>query len=387
MNYNFVKWFIVLSFFFDALNSIFQYLHLPFDRVSVFYRAVFEFSILLIFINSRQFGKYYLLIVYLAITFLLSYLFIIYHGGDAFSFEALVILNKYFYFIVLSLLFIKYENQESFIEFINNVFRYFLIINSLLIVIGFLFNIELFSSYFKTSSDRFGYKGLIPTQNETTGVYLFGLAYIYRRYFMEKKESVWVIFIITLAAILIGTKGIWISVPIIVSFYAIKYKTKTTLLITIPSLIVILGIWGIWIWDNLYNNYLSYFKYFIERSDLSWYSIMLSRRDLKIIESAEYVNNYWSIWNYLFGGSNLSITNTETDLVDGYLIFGLNFFVYLFYYFGFFFRYDKSLDNFLVFLLFLLLSFTGGHMIQSAIIPLYYLLYVFTFKTKINSNL
>jgi hypothetical protein len=387
VNYKIVTWFIALTFVFDALNSIFQYFNLPLDRVSVFFRAIFELTILLIFLYNKRFGKYYLFILYLALTFLISYLLIIISGGDVFRIESLIILNKYFYFIALSLLFLQYETDDSFFIFINKALRYYLIINSALIIIGFAFNIELFSSYFKTASIRFGYKGLIPTQNETTGVYLFGLAYIYRRYFKEKIESLWVLLLITIAAILIGTKGIWISIPIIVGYYAIKYKTKTTLLISVPSLILIISIWGFWIWDNLYNNYLAYFKYFIERSGRPWYSIMLSGRDIKISESIEYIGEYWSVWNYIFGGINLSIINSETDLVDGYLLFGLNFLVYLFYYFGFFFRYDKSLDNLLIFLLFLLLSFTGGHMIYSAIIPLFYLLYVFSYRAKNNGSI
>lgn len=385
MNLKIIKWGIVLSIFFDALNSVLQYYNLSFDRASVLFKAIFEIAIIIIFIYNKKFGRYYLMIIYFGVTFLISYLLFVLMGGDVFNLEPFIILNKYFYFIVLSLLFIQYSDNEKFVNFIINVFKYYLLFNSILIVLGLLFNIELFSSYFKIASERFGYKGLIPAQNEATGVYFWGLAFLYRRYFLERDENIWYVFFVTISSLLIGTKGIWISVFFMVLYYLLKYRTRKTILIGIPSLVIVIGIFGKSIWDTLYNDYLYYFIYFIERSDISWQTILLSGRDIKTAVSFDYIKEHWTIWNYIFGGVNLNIANSETDLIDGYFLFGINFILYLVYYFSLLFKYDKSIDNILIFLLYTVLSFTGGHMIYSAIVPLFYLMYIFSYRISLRS--
>ena len=380
MNLKIIKWGIILSLVFDALNTVLQYYDLPFDRASVFFKAFFEIIIIVLFIYNRKFGKYYLMIIYFGITFFISYLLFVLMEGDVFNLEPFIILNKYLYFIILSFLFIQYSENEKFVNFISNVFKYYLLFNSAFIILGLLFNIELFSSYFKLASQRFGYKGLIPAQNEATGVYFWGLAFFYRRYFVEKSENIWNLIFVTFASLLIGTKGIWISVLFFMAYYLLKYKTRKTVLIGIPSLIAVISIYGIRIWDTLYNDYLYYFIHFIERTDMSWYTILLSGRDVKTAISFEYIKDHWTIWNYIFGGVNLSIANSETDLVDGYFSLGINFILYLIYYFSLLFKFDKSMDNVLIFLLYTVLSFTGGHMIYSAIVPLFYLMYIFSYR-------
>jgi hypothetical protein len=308
------------------------------------------------------------------------------NDGDKFNIEPFIILNKYFYFIILSILFIYYSKSYEFTEFIGRAFKYYIIFNSVIILLGFLFDLDIFSSYYKIAADRFGYKGLIPAQNEATGVHFWGLAFFYRQYFLQKNESIYNVLIVTFASLLIGTKGIWISVVFFIGYYLLRYRTRRTIFIGIPALIIIILTLGISLWDTIYNRYLYYFIYFIERSDVSWYTILLSGRDIKTAISFEYIKEHWTIWNYIFGGVNLNVANSETDLMDGYFLLGINFIIYLAYYFILYFRYDRSIDNTMIFVLYIILSFSGGHMIYSAIVPLFYLMYIFSYRAQENGE-
>ena len=83
--------------------------------------------------------------------------------------------------------------------------------------------------------------------------------------------------------------------------------------------------------------------------------------------------------NFIFGGADLSWIYTETDIVDLYLLLGIFILPLLFTIYKIFLINDQSIDNKIMFLFFLLLSAAGGHLLTSAIIPVYLLIYIFTY--------
>src|SRR5690554_5308471 len=100
-----------------------------------------------------------------------------------------------------------------------NVFEYILILHSVVIIVGFLFEIPLFRTY---SGNRFGYNGLLITSATSTYFYIFGMCYFLSRY-QRKMINNWRFWLIALAGLLTGTKSIALALTAIVVFYIINY--------------------------------------------------------------------------------------------------------------------------------------------------------------------
>jgi len=91
---------------------------------------------------------------------------------------------KLLYPIVLLLFFDIYSLSIQQREHLFRVFEYIMLINALIIFIGFLFDLHIFSSY--PYGDRFGYNGLFVTSATSSYVYGFTLIYFLAKY----RESV-----------------------------------------------------------------------------------------------------------------------------------------------------------------------------------------------------
>ncbi len=375
--------FIVLSFIFDGLNSVAQGLGSESARYSIFIRAIIEIYILVFFARDKRFTKQYIIIICFGMFFFISNMVIIINKGNNFQFESFVILNKYLFFIVLSMVFLDREHDKSFKERIKQLLTYYMLFNSLLIIVAFAFDIKLFASY-DGNQNRFGYKGLIPAQNETTGVYFFGLAFLFRQYFRFNHGSGVILLICSFAALLIGTKGCWISLILISGYHLVKYRPKLSFGIILPIASVFFIFYGIPFLLYLYNNYLTYFIHFVEKSGQPWYYIALSGRNIKSELAFAKIGEEWTMINYVLGGTNLKLINTETDFIDGYFLLGIGFIFYIIYYARMFLRtYDN--DTIFLFFVYMILAATGGHLIYSAIVPLFLLMYSFSSENGVKN--
>ena len=290
--------------------------------------------------------------------------------------QSFIIYNKVIYILFLIIFFIDYSPYTEFISSIKKYFDIFFIINNTIIIFSFLFSIDYFLSY-SLQYPRFGYKGLIPAANEVTGVYFFGLCLYFRDRIKFGNKQSFLFYSTILSALLTGTKGAWISVILISSYYLIKYHRKYLLFIIIPSFTSIIVFTGIssFIWKE----YLSYFHWFIFKSDMNLFSVLISGRDRLIMETIDELTGNLPYINFIFGGADLSWIYTETDIVDLYLLLGIFILPLLFTIYKIFLINDQSIDNKIMFLFFLLLSAAGGHLLTSAIIPVYLLIYIFTY--------
>jgi hypothetical protein len=284
----------------------------------------------------------------------------------------------------LSIGFLQLERKDEYLNSINKVINYIFAINNTAIILGFLLSIRIFASYYNYDSltqgnTRFGYKGFIPAQNEASGVYFFGLAYYLREYFFNNRKRIVIMLIYTaIAALLLGTKASLLFTIILLFYYLFKYRTKLFTWILIPACIVAIIVYGITIKNFILYDVYGYVTYFFESKNYSLITVLLSGRDEKLLDAWNWVSRHWNPLNYIFGGS-LVLADSEMDLSDGYFILGTGFLLFIKYYLGIFFHKDKNKDNILVFGLFFLLSILGGHIIYSAIVPAFMLMYVFTF--------
>lgn len=369
----------------DLVTGLLFNLQFGFYRVGVVLKSLIIFVTLVVYI--RLIKRKSILSIYIIMGMLLfcwiSGSFISTVKNDQFELGySVVVLSRYFLFLILSCVFVVHIENESFSFKCRQVIESFFLINSLLILIGFAFNIDLFSSYNAQPdlpSSRFGYKGLIYGVNEVAGIYIFGISYLFRENFKYNENKKILLVLTCVAALLTGTKATLIALALIVPFYFVRYRIKTFVMLLIPFVLYI-GSLVVNHWEYLKTEYLSFNIRVFETN--SMITFLMSGRDKYIVKSFEFIDANWMFINYLTGDAFLY---SETDLLDLYFFFGLGSVIYLFVYVKIFFLKDKSLDNLYTFLVLIALASTAGHIIQSAIVPIFLLLYVFS--TRQGKNL
>jgi hypothetical protein len=289
-----------------------------------------------------------------------------------------VVLNRYFFFLILSCIFFDLARNDSFEEKCKKIFESFFILNNALIFIGVIFNLDMLSTYDPEGTiegQRFGYKGLIRGGNDVAGVYIFGVGYFFREKFKYGLDKGLLLTSTCLAALLMGTKATLIAVPLISLYYLVRYRIRLFLGMVIPSILLIAFFVSRY-WDYVKENYLSTT---IDRiQNLSLLTYLMTNRNEFLIRHFKYIASDWMFINHLAGDAFLY---SETDFFDLYFFFGLlGMVVYFYFYVSVFFRIDKSLDNLYFFLVLMAIAFTAGHIIQSAVVPIFFLLYVFSAK-------
>src|SRR5699024_7593234 len=167
----------------------------------------------LLFQKKKEF--YYLLI--LTLSFSIGQYYIL----DSFEQSSLAYFTKYIFAIAL-FGFFSVDFSRPKIKLLH-IFEYLLVINSVLILIGFLFEISFLQSYL---GNRFGYNGLLITTATGTYFHIIGLCYFLMRY---KKNILkkWKFWLLVIASLLIGTKSIILALAAIGLFYIFTYlKSK-----------------------------------------------------------------------------------------------------------------------------------------------------------------
>lgn len=375
-------WALYPLIFLDTANTVLLGTGAAFFRVSIFYRAFIELVILISFVSEEGFRKQYVLMVSLLFCFLVGHFVLFLSYPELDISEAFIRLNKYLFFIILSLPFFFFENDEVFTQEIHKLFRFFFILNSLIILLGLVFNIKIFSSYYDPANvneqvlPRFGFKGLIPAQNELTGVYFFGLAYFFRLRYRFKVKNSAAFVLVVVASLLTGTKGCMFSVLSLAVLYLFVYRRKILVRLYFPVAALVAIYWGGDLIAYLSQNVFSSLAYFYQQDKLV--TFLLTGRDVKLAKCLDYVHQYWTAPNYIFGGFDLERVNTEMDLIDIYFFWGIAAVPFLYYYVRTFFHQELSAERLMVFSIYAIIFIAGGHMLGSAIVPLFLLIYVFT---------
>ena len=243
--------------------------------------------------------------------------------------------------------------------------------NSIVIIVGFLFRIELFSSY--RFGVRFGYKGLIPAPNETSGFYLIATCYFLEKFFNRDSNfrNLLFLFLVVSSGIMIGTKA---STVILVVFavYIIRYNRKVVRLRKAFQFLVIIGIVSLLFIYGEINEQLEISRRYFQ-SQLAMHGDILtvfsSGRNYKVSYIIRRISNDWSVINYLFGGFDLAAITSEVDVVDIFLLFGILGCLYFYWsYIRMLIFGNRITFSSLIFILtWLGVSSTAGHFIYSAI--------------------
>ena len=380
---------VTLNYVFDGINK-FGSLYFPtFSRSAILYRLLLEFvcvSVIFIFFNKKRMN-WLILFTYFVSCFIAGNLYLKYVIEiDVFLIEQFVYFNKYFF--IFFIVFATYKtigNKESLQRIITNFKKVFLF-NGYIAIIGFLFKINLFST-FPIGTPRFGYDGLILAQNEASIFYLLGLFVYYYEWQVNKKPLKYLFFVLFIC-LLTGMKAVFLGVVLLAIFHFLsKMSLKKTIYLILGLTFSVTAL--VLSFSKLKVIFGYYYWFFVNKGFL--YTI-LSGRNTFLESRVVPLLEKWDIINYFIGGQNISnvadyLGLVEMDFIDLFLFFGvLNGLFFLFVYktqiIG---RIKNNFFYFVVFV-FLLQSFFSGHFFTSSVNPIYIIIVFAYINTRINAK-
>lgn len=267
--------------------------------------VVFIFTLLGLLIYKKRELLY---IFSLVVIFILGQLFL----ENNFDSSILIYGAKYIFPIAL-LGFFSVELRAPKVKLLNT-FENILLVNSILIIIGLVFDISYFNTY---RGDRFGYNGLLISSSISTYFYMIGVSCFFIRYH-NKVITNWKFWIVSLSALFVGTKSLVFGLILLIFFYALKHVqfSKTRWITLIIGFVIAFG----------FSYYLFFinplFKSLIETH--GFITSFLSLRDqLLIFHTLPFVSENWSIWNYFFGGTSNFELRPQMELLDVIFFWGI----------------------------------------------------------------
>jgi hypothetical protein len=386
---------ILMMFVADGLNSVLLNTGYNFYRVSIFVRFIAQVYFLLLLLRTNKFLRFisiFLLLFYIFLLGTLAGIGNLYTLSDSHLVESFIQFDKMlFYFIAwetLRFYFPKGDQRKRLFK----LFEILILAQSLTIIVGFVFNLQLFAAYLRPDSGetvRFGFQGLIPAQNEVSAFFILAFFYFLIKV-SYKKKGFFGLFLTTVSGVLTGTK-VTLILPIILGFYILgwllKYIRMTRKYLPIAITVLTLGITTFVARGYLLSRLaptLAYYSYTLQNEQRSWISIIMSGRDLKVQTLfSEYLSKF-NLFNYLFGGQDLTSYSTEMDMIDVFARLGLiGAFIFYFYYLRLLLLPSREigLNRILFVLVWLGVSAFSGHIIFSAINGTYLPILLLAFLT------
>jgi len=227
--------------------------------------------------------------------------------------EAGITFIKLIYPLVLLLFFNTYRLSDKQKKALFLVFELIMLVNSIIIGVGLLFNIHFFSSYLYGS--RFGFNGLFITSATGSYVYCLTLIYLLTKYKKAIFKRIPNLIIIA-AMFYVGTKVSYLFLGCFFATYFWKYSRLSKKMIV--SLLLVMGMLGL---------YVFFFKYGIfnkiRQEDGLLSSLMSYRNDLLLEHTLPYIQEHWGLFNYLFGGISDITTKSQIEFIDIFYILGV----------------------------------------------------------------
>tara|TARA_R110002012_G_scaffold283090_2_gene473155 strand:- start:102068 stop:103213 length:1146 start_codon:yes stop_codon:yes gene_type:complete len=229
------------------------------------------------------------------------------------SFNKTVIINfiKYLFPLVLLLYF---KHNKTNITGIQNAFKVFegvIIFNSILVFLGFVLDYYSFGTYRGT---RFGFNGLLITSATASYFYFFAL-FFYLIKFKERFLYSWLSYFVIIAALLVGTKALILTVICILVFCVIKFINRKMSFLLMAALAIIAVFYGMYFLEQ------GVFQKILNENGLLT-AILSFRNEMFLNNMVPYIHEQWGIVNYLFGGiSNIEL-RSQMGLFDLILFFG-----------------------------------------------------------------
>lgn len=353
---------------------------------STLIKSILLLAVILQFILLKKKEKIHYYILALTGIFILEMLLHSAYEG-AFS-----IGSRGYYFVKYTFLFFLFpvinalDNTK--INKIVNVLLWIAKINVILIVIGFLFQIDVFKSYPYTP--RYGYNGILPIQGAGSYFYMFMLSIVYYRYYVEykvlkkvSKKTYINMLIIVLGSLLVGTKAIFLFI-LLLFFIDVYFRLKQKVILI--SSLAIAGIVFFLFCDPIVLAMLKFLNLHESLyTDNSLLTFLTSKRDILFNDAMNYISENWNFVNYFIGGIDFNIIRVEFEIVDVFLFFGIiGMIVYALFFKNVFFKKNQIVYN-LILSSVLLISFLSGNLVGSITNSLFFCI-VLLYLKKLEKN-
>jgi len=322
------------------------------------YLRLFIFIFILIYLLYNRKYKFFIVPVVLFLFFLIGHYFM---SFSYLSFDIIIVFAKYLFVLFIlefSYNFFKKENNELFFK----AFETIIILNSVIIVFGIVFNIRFLETY---SGERFGYDGLFITSATATYFYMIALFYIFYSFLKHRKIHKLSILVV-IPALVVGTKSIYLFIALLFIFYLLYQKPQKNRIKNLFFLVFVLSV--------LFVILLIIIPSFLEISKTNGLlsAILSYRNSLFIDKTLPFIQKNWSNVNYFIGGLGIFKYRTQMGFVDLYIFFGgLGFLVYLWAYYKAMFKEKIDQNSLFIMISFGIVIFLGGNFFYSATITFY----------------
>jgi len=323
----FLPYIIIFFFLFDFITKalIIYTNNFPFYRFGALIKGLFLIAIFYIAVRTkishlRVFFNYSIALI---TVFLVSFLFFNTSISDDDFYFNFYYLIKYIYpLLFLTLLPTLNKND---ISLAIRMFTIFIAVNSALIIIGGVFEIDLFRSYY--GGPRFGYLGLLLYHAEAGYIYFLAIMIIYHNVKEKKGKYNWLVALLCWSSMfMVGTKK---SIGLALLFFLFVIVDNRQFIIKKykASLVFFLSGIGLVIYFNqeILNSLSLKFKLLLDvYNKEGLITTFFSYRNENLISKIfPYIEENWSLINWFLGGPSFKNYRVELELVDLFLFFGI----------------------------------------------------------------
>jgi len=146
-------------------------------------------------------------------------------------------LFMFLYFCFFKTCFEKISYSKK--KYVFKLYECIILFYGLSAIIGFIFGINICKTYYPLF-DRWGYNGLLPYTNASSGFWLIALFYSLVVFVEEKRKSL--LFISLAAMFLAGAKSLWLLTFAIMGIFIWKFYSRNSKIIIFALFLVLLGV-------------------------------------------------------------------------------------------------------------------------------------------------
>ena len=266
-----------------------------FYRVSVYVRAPIEFYWIFLLCRHKRGGKIIIVLAFFGLGSLIGSIAEISYVPHYHFVQSIVETNKFLIcFVVWYTL--KYYFVSS--EDRNKLFRTYeliVLIQSISVISGFMFDIDLFSSYWDFGQQqiiRYGYKGLIPAQNEASGFFIIALFYFANVTSTGQKNALPKFILVWIAMVLTGTKVCLVAFPILLLYILYWLKRRKNAALPMLGITIIAVFCSLYYIDFIMDEIaisIDYFTQSLARNKSNMITVVSSGRNLMMKQTLSYI--------------------------------------------------------------------------------------------------
>lgn len=366
-----VNWYIIVLIVFFLSEALYKYfitIGLRDIRIAGVVKFLFQlFMFFVVFKNWKSNKKQLFLLGIICSIYVLGQLLLPSATGFISKLE---FLNNSLFAMIMFLFFTTLNLSKSQKEQGLKVFEWIIIINSIAIFFGLIFNFYYFTTYLV--GGRFGFDGFLVKSSYASYFYLIAIFYYTHKYFIKKQGNFIFFIILFSAAVLTGTKASLLAIVLALLYVFLKkklYKKKAVLV----SLFLLLSLFIL--------SFSTIYAFFLEKSETfrpiienkGFFTAVFSYRNLILTEETiPYIEANWGFFNYFFGGIGDIITKSGFDFIDLFYSFGIiGMLLYVYTFKLLFFTFKINFDSVYFLLTLIIVSSLGGNLFYNSSIAVF----------------